>query len=134
MMEEAHVGSKAYINDRTGILMRRRGLASQLQKFLEESERYSARSWAIEHISCLKTSEHLNDTLRAHSLRTRRPWTVDIVPMCWRYVPSYVRPEDKTRLQPAVEELRRNHGVVLEEFPGERAALARHLNERQPAA
>jgi glycosyltransferase involved in cell wall biosynthesis len=133
MMEEAHVGSKAYINERTGILMRRRGLARQLQKFLEESEGYLPRSWAIEHISCTKTSERLNETLRSHALRTGRPWTVDIAPMCWHYVPSYVRPEDKLRLKPAVEELRRKHGVALEEFPGERAALARHQKERLSA-
>jgi glycosyltransferase involved in cell wall biosynthesis len=133
MMEEAHVGSKAYINERTGILMRRRGLTQQFQKFLDESESYSARSWAIENISCMKTSQRLNDILRAHSLRTKRPWTVDIAPMCWRYVPIYVRLDDKARLQPAVEELRRKHGVVLEEFPGEKASLARHRSERQSA-
>jgi glycosyltransferase involved in cell wall biosynthesis len=131
MMEGAHVGSKAYINERTGILMRHRGLAGQLQRFLEESEAYSPRSWAVDNISCTKTSARLNETLRAHSLRTRRPWTTDIAPMCWHYVPTYVNPADELRLKPAVEELTRKHGVVLEEFPGERAALARHQNERQ---
>src|SRR5262245_12061690 len=48
MMEEAYIGSKAYINNRTGILVRRSGLAQQLQRFLEESERFTPREWAIE--------------------------------------------------------------------------------------
>jgi glycosyltransferase involved in cell wall biosynthesis len=126
MMEEAYIGSKAYINHRTGILARRSGLAKQLQRFLEESERYTPREWAIQNISCFITSQRLNDLLRAQALRTGRPWTTDIAPMCWRYVPAYVRPEDKLRLAPAVEELVQKHGVILEEFPGERVARARH--------
>lgn len=125
MMEEAYIGSKAYINHRTGILVRRSGLAQQLQRFLEESERYTPREWAIQNISCFITSRRLNDLLRAHALRTGRPWTTDIAPMCWRYVPAYVHPEDKLRLARAVEELSRKHAVILEEFPGERIAKAR---------
>jgi glycosyltransferase involved in cell wall biosynthesis len=127
MMEEAYIGSKAYINESTGVLARRRGMAQQLQQFLEESERYKPREWAIENISCFKTSERLNNVLRAWSLKTGRPWTTDIAPLSWRYVPAYARPEDKLRLASAVEELARKHGVILEEFPGERAAKAREL-------
>ena len=125
MMEESYIGSKAYINGCTGVLVRRRGLARQLQRFLEESERYTPREWAIEHISCGKTSQRLNELLRLWSIRTERPWTTDIAQLCWRYVPAYVHPSDKVRLAPAVDELARKHGVVLEEFPGERAAKAR---------
>jgi glycosyltransferase involved in cell wall biosynthesis len=125
MMEEAYIGSKAYINPQTGVLVRRRGLARQLQRFLEESEGYRPREWAIRHISCTKTSQRLNELLRLWSIRTKRPWTTDIAPLCWRYVPAYVLPPDKNRLAPAIEELARKHGVILEEFPGERAAKAR---------
>jgi len=134
MMEEAYIGSKAYINHRTGVLVRRRGMARQLQEFLDESERYNPREWAIENISCFQTSEKLNEILRTWSLKTNRPWTTNIAPMCWRYVPAYVRQDDKLRLAPAVEELRLKHGVILEEFPGERAAKARELAQLQVAA
>jgi glycosyltransferase involved in cell wall biosynthesis len=128
MMQEAYIGSKAYINDRTGILVRRRGLARRLQRFLEESERFTPRQWALENISCMRTTRRLNEMLRMHSLQTGRPWTTDIASLCWRYVPSYVDPAEKRRLAPAVEALAREHGVVLEEFPGERAARARQLS------
>jgi glycosyltransferase involved in cell wall biosynthesis len=130
LMKEAIVGSKAYVNSRTGVLLERRWLARRLQDFLQESGKYTPREWAIENISCLKTSERLNDTLRSWSLNRGRPWTTDIAPLCWRYVPQYVRPADKLRLAPAVDDLARQHGVILEEFPGERAARARRLQVR----
>jgi glycosyltransferase involved in cell wall biosynthesis len=134
MMEEAHIGSKAYINERTGVLLRRRGLAHQLQTFLEESDRYTPREWAVQNISCLKTSDRLNETLKSWALQTGRPWTVDIAPLCWRYVPSYVHSADKVRLAPAVADLETNYGVILEEFPGERAAKAREDARSRAAA
>ena len=46
MMRDAHVGSRAYINERTGILLSRRGMARALGRFLDESERFSPREWA----------------------------------------------------------------------------------------
>ena len=45
-----------------------------------------------------------------------RPWTVDLAPMCWRYVPRYLRPEDAARMQPAIEAMARHHGVRLKTF------------------
>jgi hypothetical protein len=62
--------------------------------------------------------------LKWWSLNSGRPWTSDIAPMCWRYVPSYVDLSDKLRLAPAVEHLANQYGLMLHEFPGERAAKA----------
>lgn len=124
MMQDAYIGSKAYINPQTGVLVRRRGLAKQLQEFLEKSSSYTPRQWAIDNISCTKTSRRLNEMLKWWSLNSGRPWTNDIVPLCWRYVPSYVNPVDKLRLAPVVEQLSKQYGLTLEEFPGERAAKA----------
>jgi len=132
IIEEGQIGSKAYINEQTGVLVQRRGLARQLQRFLEESERYTPREWAMENISCVKTSERLNYTLRQWALRTGRPWTTDIVPFCWRYVPRYLHAVDKLRLSTAVQELGRKYGLTIDEFPGERAA-ARAKAQQPPA-
>jgi glycosyltransferase involved in cell wall biosynthesis len=129
MMEEAHIGSKAYLNPYTGVLLRREGLARRLQRFLDESETYSPRQWAEEHIACGLTSARLSAVLRRHAEATGRPWTQDVAPMCWRYVPAYVNPADEARLAPAVEELRRKHGVVLEKFLGERETKRRKQAE-----
>jgi len=116
MMRDAHVGSKAYINDRTGILMSRPGMGRTLSRFLEEAGRFSPRAWAEEHITCHQSSAKLNDILRAHARKSGRPWTRDITPLCWRYVPCYVDPADEARMEPAVERLRAEHGIALEKF------------------
>jgi hypothetical protein len=52
MMEGAHVGSRAYVNEHTGVLLRRRGLARGLSRFIEESGRYSPREWAEANTGC----------------------------------------------------------------------------------
>ena len=120
MMRDGHVGSKAHINPRTGILVERAGLARRLEHFLEESASYAPREWALQHITCHQSSARLNEQLRAHALGAGQPWTGDITALCWRYVPSYVDPADEARMAPAVEQLRAEHGVELVKFAGER--------------
>jgi hypothetical protein len=122
MCRDAHVGSKAYINDQTGILVEERGMAAALSAFLERSAEYRPREWALANITCHHTSARLNAQLRDHYVSTGKPWTVDITPMCWRYVPAYVRSEDEPAMQPAIDRLRRDHGVVLKPFEYKRPA------------
>jgi hypothetical protein len=116
MSRDAHVGSRAYINDQTGVLLNERRVARDLGAFLEHSHEFRPREWALANISCHQTSARLNACLRDYSLRANRPWTTDITPMCWRYVPSYVDPAIEGAMQPAVEQLRREHGVTLKKF------------------
>jgi glycosyltransferase involved in cell wall biosynthesis len=130
MMRDAHVGSKAYINDRTGALFRRAGLARALDAFVERSAGYEPRAWADENITCWRSSDALNAQLRDYSRRAGLPWTRDIVPFCWRHVPAYATEEGERAMAPAVERLRREHGVVLKQHPVARppaAALATAL-------
>jgi len=116
LMRDAHVGSKAYINERTGVLLSERNLARELSAFLEASDTFQPRAWAMEHITCHRSSDRLNAQLRDHSLGRGRPWTRDIAPLCWRYVPSYVSADDERRLAPALEELTQRHGVRLKKW------------------
>ncbi|HSK08128.1 MAG TPA: glycosyltransferase [Vicinamibacterales bacterium] len=113
MMQDAHVGAKAHINEQTGVLLARKGIAGQLARFLEASGRFEPRAWALQHISCHVTTAKLNAILREDALARGRPWTVDIVPFCRHYVPRYVHDADERRLAPAVEDLERRHGVQL---------------------
>jgi len=116
MVKDAHVGSKAYINERTGVLLSGRNLGRELSAFLEASDTFQPRAWAMENITCHRSSDRLNAQLRDHSLERGRPWTRDIAPLCWRYVPSYVSAADERRLSPAVEELKKRHGVQLKKW------------------
>ncbi len=116
MMRDAHVGSRAHINEQTGILVKRSGLARTLERLLEETERYSPRAWAMANVTCHHSSTKLNALLKAHAERIGRPWTRDITPLCWRYVPTYVHDDDEVRLAPGVERLRERYGIKLEKF------------------
>ncbi len=113
LLRDAHVGSKAYINERTGVLLSERHLARDLSAFLEASHTFQPRAWAMDHITCHQSSDRLNAQLRDYSLRRGRTWTRDIAPLCWRYVPRYVSADDERRLAPALEELKQRHGVQL---------------------
>lgn len=113
MMDDAHVGAKAYINAHTGVLLSRRRIGEQLSRFLEASHQFTARDWALAHISCHVSARRLNDILRDDALRRGRPWTTDIAPFCRRYVAQYVDDADLARLAPAVADLEHRHGIQL---------------------
>jgi glycosyltransferase involved in cell wall biosynthesis len=116
VLKNAHIGAKAYINSQTGTLLRQAGLARQLDQFLETSGSYRSREWALDHITCRHASTTLNDILRDYSKRAGHPWTRDITPLCWRYVPSYLEPADGTVLAPEVARLRSQYGIDLKQF------------------
>jgi len=126
MMRDAHIGARTYINNKTGEVTSRGKLHLSLAEMLESSSTYSPRAWAFEHISARRSSERLNTILRDHSLNVGKPWTQDIAPLCWRYVPRYLGSQDAERLKPSVEELRVRYGVELEQFVSEADARRRN--------
>ena len=125
MMEGAHVGSRAYVNEHTGVLLRRRGLARGLARFIEESGRYAPREWAEANTGCHHANARLEAVLRRHAERSGRPWTRGTEPMCWRHVPDYVDPGAHARMAGAVEAIRARHGVELVSY---------HVPEPAPVA
>jgi len=117
MMADGHVGSKAYINASTGVLLRRNRLDRQIAAFLERAVEYSPREWAEAHVSCLQSTRRLNDQLATHARSRGRPWTHDIAPLCWRYVPQLVHPEDEARLAPVALTFPERYGLSLKTYP-----------------
>lgn len=116
MLRHAHIGAKAHINPETGILLSESKLDFQLSGFLERSETYGPRKWALDHITCNHSSGKLNRILREYSIQSRRAWTRDIAPLCWRYVPSHVHASDAESLASAVATLEYEYGIKLEQF------------------
>lgn len=119
LMDDAHVGSRKYVNSRTGRILNRADLASGIMEMLGSLDTYSAREWAMEHITAAMTSAKQNTFLKNYSLSVGLPWTRDMAPMCWRYVPRHLCDADRVRLRPALEKLRERHGVELQEFVSE---------------
>ena len=126
MMQDAHIGPRAYINSRTGEIAKRGKLHLTLSEMLERSSSYAPREWASRNISARRTHERLNMILREHALKAGRPWTRDIAPFCRRYVYHYLDEADAERLKPGVERLRDRYGIELEEFVSEADARRRH--------
>jgi glycosyltransferase involved in cell wall biosynthesis len=114
LMHDAHVGSKAHINPATGVLFHRGALSRQLGEFLESRDRFHPRAWALEHISCHRSSATLNEVLRSRALESGRPWTRDVAPLFRRYfLPRYLRAADAEALRPGRDELHRKYGLKL---------------------
>lgn len=131
MMGDAHIGSRSCINAQTGRIFSTGGMARSLSEMVEASGSFAPRAWALEHISAQAGSSRLNAVLKAHSLNTGRPWTRDITPMCWRYVPRYLEPQDRQRMDAGLRYLREKHGVVLQDFVSEKHALNREASSAQ---
>lgn len=108
LYEDAAIGSKVFLNERTGRLLKHRDLGRQLTEFVAESGKYSPRAWAVEHISCYRSTERLNAALKEHALAAGGEWTRDIVPMA--RVPNAVALADPA----AGSELARERDLIAE--------------------
>lgn len=110
MMQSAHIGSRAYINAQTGLLLRRNSMAAQLDRFVEEPGDVRPREWALNNITCHAASAKLNAILRDYCRSHGQPWARDIVAMCWRPDPVYVEQAVPTG---GYEQLFSRHGIVV---------------------
>jgi glycosyltransferase involved in cell wall biosynthesis len=115
MVDDSHIGAKAYINRETGILFRPKLAHLQLSEMLERSDAFSARNWAETSISASLTSRKLNGILRQYCENATLPWTRDIAPLCWHYVPDYLNVSDLDLLRPAVEEFNDRFDVTIKQ-------------------
>lgn len=79
-----------HINSQTGRFSTERDLPQNLFEMIENHGRYSPREWVLANMSCLRTSELLNQAIRTKAKELGENWTVDIVPKvnelgCVRY-------------------------------------------------
>lgn len=109
----ARIGSKAFINERTGVLLGRRGLPAQIQRFVEEAGEFRPREWAVEHISCRISRRVLNDALQRAAECDGHIWTKDIVPIAKDLVPVYLSAKAEAESQPWYEDFADRYGLLL---------------------
>ncbi len=113
LLEHAEIGSRAFINPRTGRLLRDDDLAGQLVEFIAQSDRYSPRAWAEQHISCFRSSAVLNEIIKQHQLAVGEEWTCDLAPLCWQPDPCLVSSEDRRRMEIAHTDLRQRFNIEI---------------------
>jgi glycosyltransferase involved in cell wall biosynthesis len=113
MDREAHIGSRRYINEQTGIFTDRGRVARQLTEFLERAPSLEPRRWAEANISCWESSKRMNRFLREHAQAHGRPWREDAADLCWRHMPRHAKAEDAVRLEPAKLRFEEEFGIRL---------------------
>jgi glycosyltransferase involved in cell wall biosynthesis len=113
LLQRAEVGSQAFINPATGRLLHDANLAAQLTAFVAQSDRCAPRRWALENISCFRSSAVLNDVIKQRLLATGQEWTRDLAPLCWRPDPYLVRLEDRSVMRAEREAFRARFGLDL---------------------
>lgn len=112
--DDAEMGSRAFVNEHTGRLLRHNHLSAQLKDFVESSVRYQPRTWAIENgIDCVSSTQTLNQALKQSALSSGGLWTEDIATLRWRPDPQYYDPQDAERLRSCYEEIESSCGVKI---------------------
>lgn len=113
LFRNARIGSKAFINDKTGMLFERRGLARQLQQFVEKADRFTPRPWAMENVSCHISRQVLNEILRETANKTDAEWTRDLLPIRKDLVPSYLSSADEEAMRSCYDDFEKRYGLLL---------------------
>jgi glycosyltransferase involved in cell wall biosynthesis len=114
MFAEAHVGSRQFINERTGRWLQPHDLSAQLLDFLASAHKFQPRQWALDNqISCHGSSASLNRLLREGALAEDQEWTQDCAPLQWHPNPQLIDPSGRQRLPSGVVRLRERYGLEI---------------------
>lgn len=105
MRDDAHVGPKAYINERTGRRLRPGHLAEDITRLLDEAHGMDPHGWCLENACHTRSRALLNDQLRAYELAEGRPWTQDIMQPRWYPHPTFAYAEEQQAMKPIYDEL-----------------------------
>ncbi len=92
---------KSYINERTGLLVDEHGLARALARFRTAWDRFEPRSWALENISPLRSTQKLGECIRRLAMQRGEPWTGEPVPKVNVPEVTYFEQRDAARMAPS---------------------------------
>jgi glycosyltransferase involved in cell wall biosynthesis len=113
LVQGAHIGSRVFLNDRTGRLLREGRLAEDLRSFVEAAGTFRPRSWAMAHLTYRHSSAMLNHTLREMARRDGQSWTRDLEPISKDTISRYPDPEGALAMQPHIDAFEREFGLRL---------------------
>jgi glycosyltransferase involved in cell wall biosynthesis len=114
VLEDATVGSKVFVNEHTGMLLRSENLGAQLKQFLERFQSYSPRQYALEQgWCCFGSTKKLNQALRQLAVDAGEEWTEDIAVHHWRPDPQLLHASDRERLESEYQDVQQRFGLQL---------------------
>ena len=115
LIQGANVGSRGFINPKTGRFLRRNSIADDLEAFVSEFSTCSPRKWMLENkASYLDSSRILNDRLKKLAVSEGRLWTTDIATMHWRPYPVFASTTDRESMQTEYDRFESAYGVRIE--------------------
>jgi hypothetical protein len=118
LLENASVGSRAFINDQTGCFLRTDRIAEDLTEFIAHSDRYRPRQWMLENgKSYRESSQILNSAVKSWAQSHGEPWTTDLKPIHWRPYARFVGPADTAEMLAEYHRFAGEYGVPIELLP-----------------
>lgn len=113
LLQGAEIGSRVFLNEKTGVFLRDAHLAEDLTRFIHEADRFTPRDWAEKHISCFQSLQTLNAEVKQQALAEGQEWTRDLSPMEWRPDPSIIDPTDCREEQAERQQIRERFGINI---------------------
>ena len=105
LLKDAHIGSKAYINQQTGALLEPGKEHTQIADLLENGGKLRPREWALENITCDVTHRKVNDELKQLANVLQQTWTADLCRPCFKPYPTFRDTSDFDALKDASSDL-----------------------------
>jgi glycosyltransferase involved in cell wall biosynthesis len=68
-----------YINDRTGRFVEEKDLGNAILEMIDSHASYSPRRWVLEHMTCQKATNIVENAIRAAAVHAGEPWTSGLV-------------------------------------------------------
>jgi glycosyltransferase involved in cell wall biosynthesis len=109
LRRDAMIGSAAYINDQTGLLLDPAHMARDLMRLIQGASSRDPRRWAVEHLGRDQATARLNAWLRKQAEERGLPWTRDIERHWWCPYPWVGDAASRERLAPAAADLHARH-------------------------
>ena len=118
LFKDAIVGSKKFINLKTGILLTKSNFQKQIEQFIENYTRYTPREWMIKSKQCcFESTKILNECIKANQMETGQRWSKDLCPHFWRPDPKYVFKNDSDNFENEYQKFHKEYGIELR-IPG----------------
>jgi len=114
LYRDAQVGSREFINNHSGAFLGRQDLGKEIMRFIERSELYSPRDWAVRAgVGCRESTDKLNEALRVAALADNQRWTVNLAVHYWNPNPLLLGADTIENMRAEYLRVQQRYGLTL---------------------